>query len=160
MEETEASLAFGIRASLAGVSFMPGLGWIGTDLLKLRPDVKVIDDPYNPGQKLAAFPAVDWDWAVIHALQADPSGNARLNGNLGIDVELSLGARRGLIITTEDVTGALVKAVVHAPNGAWPTSCYPLYAVGGDEILRYIEACNAGAFDEYLKADQVLIKAT
>ena len=35
IEETEASLAFGLRAALADVGFMAGRGWIGTDLLKL-----------------------------------------------------------------------------------------------------------------------------
>lgn len=160
MEETEASLAFGIRAHLAQVSFMPGLGWLGTDLLRLRPDVKTIDDPYNPGRQLVAFPAVDWDVAVIHALQADRSGNALLNANLGADVELALGAR-SVIITAEeivdgfdkqvDIPAAVVTAVVHAPRGAWPTSCYPLYPLAGGEILRYIEACNAGQFEDYVK---------
>lgn len=159
MEETEASLSFGMRAHLAGVSFMPGLGWLGTDLPRLRPDVKIIDDPYHPDRQVLAFPAIDWDIAVIHALQADVSGNAVLNGNLGADVELALGAR-SVIITTEeivdtlthrvDVSGVVVSAVVHAPQGAWPTSCYPLYPLAGGEILRYIEACNANQFEEYL----------
>lgn len=159
VEETEGSLAFGIRAHLAGVSFMPGLGWSGTVLPRLRPDVKIIDDPYQPGQSVVAFPAIAWDVAVIHAVQADRSGNALLNANLGVDVELSLGAKHVIVTAEEivdrfeqrvDIAGAVVSAVVHAPNGAWPTSCYPLYAVGGGELLRYIEACNAGQFEEYL----------
>jgi len=160
IEETEASLALGMRAHLAGVSFMPGRGWLGTDLLTLRPDVKVIDDPYNPGGQLVAFPAISWDVAVIHALQADPSGNARLNGNLAVDVELHLGAR-DVIVTAEEIvegfddrvhlTGAAVSAVVHAPHGAYPTSCYPCYPIGGGELLRYIDACNSGGFEAYVK---------
>ena len=159
IEETEASLAHGIRAHLANVSFMPGLAWLGTDLPELRPDVKIIEDPYQPGQQLVAFPAIGWDTAVIHALKADRSGNALLNRNLGVDVELSLGAEQVIITAEEivdgfdrqvDIAGATVTAVVHTPRGAWPTSCYPRYAVGGGEILRYIEACNAGAFDAYL----------
>jgi glutaconate CoA-transferase subunit A len=160
MEETEASLSSGIRAHLAGVSFMPGLAWLGTDLPNLRPDVRIIEDPYRAGEKVVVFPAITWDVAVLHALQADRRGNARLNDNVGIDVELSLGAR-DLIITTEEIVehierpvhipGALVTAVVHAPRGAWPTSCYPLYPMAGGEILRYIEACNAGSFDAYLR---------
>lgn len=159
VEETEASLSFGVRAHLAGVSFMPGLGWIGTDLPRLRPDVKIIDDPYNPGECLAAFPAIPWNVAVIHALKADPGGNALLNRNLGIDVELALGADEVIITAEEiverfdegvDISGSTVTRVVHAPHGAWPTSCYPLYPVDGYELLRYIEACNANQFDEYV----------
>src|SRR5574341_7989 len=159
VEETEASLTFGIRAHLAGVSFMPGLGCLGTDLPRLRPDVKIIDDPYQPGQQVVAFPAISWDVAVIHALQSDRAGNARLNRNLGVDSELALGARQ-LIVTAEeivngfdseiDISAASVSAVVHAPRGAWPTSCYPRYPVGGGEILHYIEACNAGTFEDYI----------
>lgn len=161
VEETEASLSFGIRAHLANVSFMPGLAWLGTDLPRLRPDVQIIEDPYNPGQQLVAFPAIGWDVAVIHALKADRSGNALLNGNIAVDIELSLGAR-DVIVTAEeiveefdqrvDVSAATVTAVAHAPHGAWPTSCYPLYPLAGGEILRYIEVCNAGEFDAYAAA--------
>ena len=165
VEETEASLAFGLRATLAGVGFMPGRGWLGTDMLKVRPDVQTITDPYT-GEDVVAFPAVTCDVAVIHALRADRAGNAVLGGNLAVDVELSLVAER-VIVTAEEVverldpfdsaqgkgplelSGLPVTAVVHAPRGAWPTSCYPLYPVGGEELMRYVESCPAG-FEEYL----------
>jgi glutaconate CoA-transferase subunit A len=161
VEETEASLSFGLRAALANVSFMPGLGWLGTDLPRLRPDVKTVEDPYHPGQHYMAFPAIRCDVAVIHALRADHSGNATLNLNLGVDYELALVADRVIVTAEEvvdrltdavDIPGAAVTAVVRAPQGAWPTSCYPCYPVGGGEILRYIDACNAGVFDVYLEA--------
>jgi len=160
IEESEASLAFGLRATLAGVGFMPGQGWIGTDMLKVRPDVKVIDDPYT-GKPVAAFPAVKCDVAVIHAPQADRFGNARLRGNLAVDQEISVVGDR-VIVTAEEIvdqietpielTGLTVKAVVHAPRGAWPTSCYPNYPLDGEEILRYIDACTADKFDNYISA--------
>jgi len=157
VEETEASLAFGLRATLAGVGFMPGRGWLGTDLLKVRPDVRVIADPYT-GEEVVAFPAVTCDVAVIHALRADRAGNAVLGGNLAVDAELSLVAERVIVTAEEvverlegplDLSGIPVTAVVHAPRGAWPTSCYPLYPVGGGELLRYTELCPDG-FEEYL----------
>ena len=47
VEETEASLAFGIRARLAGVGFMPSHAWQGTDLFRLRPDVRTVSDPWD-----------------------------------------------------------------------------------------------------------------
>ncbi|HJW84012.1 MAG TPA: CoA-transferase [Anaerolineae bacterium] len=159
VEESEGSLAFGIRATLAGVGFMPGPGWIGTDMLKVRPDVKVIDDPYT-GRPVAAFPAVTCDVAVIHTPLADRYGNARLGGNLAMDRDLSMIARH-VILTAEEIVDALdapvdvgqtfTTAVVSAPRGAWPSSCYPLYAVDGAEILRYIDACAAGKFEAYLR---------
>ncbi len=159
IEETESSLTFGLRASLAGVGFMPGQGWLGTDMLKVRPDVKVIDDPYT-GKPVVAFPAVACDVAVIHAPIADRFGNARLKGNLAVDQEISMVAKC-VIVTAEEIvdeliapielTGLSVTAVVQAPRGAWPTSCYPNYAVDGEEILRYVDACAADKFSDYVR---------
>jgi glutaconate CoA-transferase subunit A len=145
-EETEASLAFGLRATLADVGFMPGRAWIGTDLPKLRPDVKVVTDPYS-GEELIAFPAIKPDVAVIHALRSDPEGNAIIGGNKGIDEELSIAANM-VILTTEEVVPELDRAdlvapfthsVVHTPKGAAPTSCHPLYPIDGSAMLDYVE---------------------
>ena len=74
-------------------------------------------------------------------------------------MELALVAER-VIVTAEEVVerlegpldlgGIPVTAVVPAPRGAWPTSCYPLYPVGGEELLRYAESC-ADGFEGYLR---------
>jgi glutaconate CoA-transferase subunit A len=158
VEETEASLSFGLRATLAGVGFMPGKAWLGTDMLSVRPDVRVIEDPYT-AQEVVAFPALSCDVAVVHAVTADKEGNAVLKGNWAIDRELSLVAGRVVVTAEEvvdrlqeraDIHSAVVTAVVEAPRGAWPTSCYPRYPVAGGEILRYSERCPAG-FDDYLQ---------
>jgi len=146
IEETEASLALGLRARLAGIGFMPGRAWLGTDLPKLRPDVCKVIDPYT-GEELMAFPAIHPDVAVIHALCADPHGNALIGDNKGIDEELSMAADK-VIITTEqivpelnkaDLVAPFVHAVVLAPQGAAPTSCHPLYPLDGRSIQDYTE---------------------
>ena len=158
VEETEASLGFGLRAAISEVGFLPGRGWLGTDMLKLRPDVRTIVDPYS-GEELVAFPALRPDIAIVHALESDRMGNAALGRNLGVDQELALSAGQ-LIVTTErvvdrlehaDVGAPLVTAVVEAPGGAWPTSCHPLYPMAGEEIMEYLEACGREDFDGYLK---------
>ncbi len=160
VEETEASLAFGLRAQMAGISFMPGRGWIGTDLPRLRPDVRTITDPYN-GEELVAFPAIQANVAVIHALKADPEGNAQIGKNKGIDVELSLTAKTVIITAEEivpeleraDVVAPLVDAVAYAPRGAAPTSCHPLYPLDGEAFLTYTEqVSNPESFQDYLGA--------
>jgi glutaconate CoA-transferase subunit A len=159
VEETEASLGFGLRAALANVGFMPGRGWLGTDLPALRPDVKTVIDPYS-GETLIAFPAIPVDVAVIHALKADYAGNALIGGNPGVDVELAMLATTTLVTAEEivekldkaDIPAPAVQYVAHAPRGAWPTSCHPLYPLAGGEILKYIDACNGERFDEYWKA--------
>lgn len=153
IEETEASLACGMRAAMAGVGFMPSTAWQGTDLPKLRPDVQMVLDPYT-GEELTAFPPVRCDVAVLHALAADPEGNAILGGNLGVDRELALVADT-VIVTTEkvvprlakaDLIATVVHAVVEAPGGAWPTSCHPLYPMDGLAVLRYTETAGTEAY--------------
>ncbi len=160
-EETESSLAMGLRAHMAGVGFMPSIAWIGTDLPKLRPDVKTVIDPYT-GETLMAFPAIGIDVTVLHGLAGDRDGNILLNNNLGVDLEL-LEVAETVIVTVEQVVdrlerstdGLLIPApgathLVHLPRGAYPTSCYPLYPVGGGEFMRYVDLCSAGKFDDYL----------
>lgn len=158
VEETEASLAFGLRAALAGVGFMPSSAWIGTDLPRLRPDVKTIPDPYS-GEELTAFPAIRCDVAVIHALEADEVGNASIGGNWGVDRELAL-VSETVIVTTErivprltkaNILGPSVKAVVEAPCGAWPTSCHPLYPLDGLAVLRYTEVAGTDDYPALLE---------
>ena len=161
IEETELSIVMGIRAQIAGVGFLPSRAWIGTDLPKLRPDVKTVIDPYT-NMELTAFPAIPCDIAVIHGLAGDRHGNVLINNNLGIDMELVYVADT-VIATVERIVDELVRTtdgviipypgcrvVVEAPSGAAPSSCYPLYPLDGEQILQYTEACNGDRFDEFL----------
>ncbi|MEO8396398.1 MAG: hypothetical protein ABI700_25620, partial [Chloroflexota bacterium] len=89
-------------------------------------------------------------------------GSIRFNNNLGVDLEL-LEVSDTVIVTVErkverserSTDGLLVPApgathIALAPRGAYPTSCFPDYPVGGGEFMRYIDACNSGKFDDYL----------
>jgi glutaconate CoA-transferase subunit A len=158
VEETETSLACGLRAQMAGIGFMPGRAWLGTDLPRLRPDVRIVRDPYS-GEELMAFPAIWPDVAVIHALIADPEGNAQIGTNKGVDEELAVTS--GLVIVTAeeivpelskaDLVAPFVHAVVAAPRGAEPTSCHPLYPLDGKAMLAYTEqVSDPSTFAEYL----------
>jgi glutaconate CoA-transferase subunit A len=158
IEESEASIACGLRAAVGKLGFMPSYAWQGTDLFKVRPDVKTVVDPYS-GNTLTAFPAIKIDVAIIHVLQADRFGNATLGGNPTID-EMLTHVADTVILTAEevveklagpvDLVGLAVTAVCHLPNGAWPTSCYPAYPLDGEEVLRYIDACRNGQFEDYV----------
>lgn len=161
IEETEASLVHGLRASIAGVPSMASTAWQGTDLLRLRPDVKTINDPYSD-ETLTAFPAIPVDVAVLHALAVDNDGNVLLNNNLGIDLELVYAADT-VLVTVERQVDVLEKSadtvilpapgadwVAIVPQGASPTACYPDYRMRGEVIMRYVEYCNAGRFDEFV----------
>jgi glutaconate CoA-transferase subunit A len=125
---------------------MPGRGWLGTDLPRLRPDVRTVIDPYN-GEELMAFPAIHPDVAVIHALCADRDGNALIGQNKGVDEELAVTADLVLVTTEEfvpeldkaDLVGPLVRGITLSPRGAAPTSCHPLYPLDGGTLMAYTE---------------------
>ncbi len=160
VEETEVSLALGLRATLSGIGFQPARAWQGTDLLKVRPDVKIISCPYT-GERYVAFPAIKPDVAVIHVQESDHQGTAILKGNLALDREMALAAQRAIITTerlVEEVEGEIaifgprVDAVVLAPHGAYPTSCYPYYPLASQEIVDYVDVCTRGEFEGYLAA--------
>lgn len=146
IEESEASLSLGFRAAIARIGFMPGRAWLGTDLPKLRPDVRTITDPYTDEQ-LIAFPAIKPDVAVIHAIEADQEGNAIIGLNKGVDEELILAADKVILTTEEivppqkrvDVITQFIEAVITAKNGALPTSCHPLYQIDGEALMEYID---------------------
>ncbi len=158
IEESEASIAYGLKAQMAGIGFMPGRAWLGTDLPRLRPDIRTVIDPYS-GEELMAFPAIRPDVTVIHALVSDPEGNAQIGTNKGVDEELAVTAPQ-VIVTAEqivpelnkaDLVAPFVHAVVEAPGGACPTSCHPLYPVDGMELLNYTEqVSDPRSFAKYL----------
>jgi glutaconate CoA-transferase, subunit A len=160
LEETEASLALGLRAQMAGIGFMPGRAWLGTDLPALRPDVRTVKDPYTD-ETLMAFPAIHPDVAVIHAIRVDAIGNADIGDNKGVDEELALTTEK-LIVTTEEIVPHLTKAnlvtpLVHAvaltPGGAAPTSCHPCYPLDGSALLSYAEqVSDPDSFQQYLRS--------
>jgi hypothetical protein len=54
-------------------------------------------------------------------------------------------------LTRVDLAAPLVHAVVHAPQGALPTSCHPLYPMDGTALLDYVESVSDPAsFAAYL----------
>lgn len=159
LEETEASLAFSLRAQIAGVGFMPGRAWIGTDLPKLRPDIKKVIDPYS-GEELMAFPAIKSDVAFIHAIDVDKDGNAIIGDNKGVDEELVLTADKVFVsaervvpqLRKVDLVSPILDGIVVTPKGASPTSCHPYYPVDGLALLEYTEkVSNPDNFQEYLE---------
>src|SRR3546814_4411097 len=65
-----------IQAAGKGQPFAPLRGLLGTDLLKNRPDWKLIDNPFAAGaDPIVLLPAIRPDFAVFHAPYADRNGN-------------------------------------------------------------------------------------
>jgi glutaconate CoA-transferase, subunit A len=142
---------------------MPVRGVIGTDYTKVRPEFKIIHNPYGDDDILVV-PAVVPDVSIIHAFRADRFGNCILNS--GTDDALLARASAKVIISAEEIVDTAelkathrgnfvsrihIDAVVHVPGGAFPTSCGTFYRAGMDELNGYLHAVKDAAFPEYLE---------
>ncbi len=66
----------GLQATEKGVPFMPMRGVIGSDLVALRPDWKIIENPMKDRDPILLVSAIQPDIALFHARWADDAGNA------------------------------------------------------------------------------------
>lgn len=143
--------------------FLPIAGFQGSDLPAAL-GLKTVRDPYG-GEEFVAVPRIRPDWAVIHVPVADARGNARIYGSPFWDRLMARAARRVLItaeriVPTEElahqpeltaIPEIFVQAVVHAPRGAWPGSCFPDYEVDYPAVEAYVaEARDEAALGHHL----------
>jgi glutaconate CoA-transferase, subunit A len=144
-ELSETALLARLAAGARGLPFQVTRGLLGTDLIALQPDtLKVIPDPFGGERSVVACKALVPDVAVVHAHRADADGNVQMDPTaLWPDIRVFPKAARRVIVTVEEIVDAeriraepdrvvlpsfAVDAVVHAPYGAHPTSCFPRYA--------------------------------
>jgi glutaconate CoA-transferase subunit A len=160
-EESEATIALGLRASYLKVPFMPLKGLIGTDMIKVRNDIKQIEDPLGSGIQVMVVPKIDLDVAIIHVPYADEFGNGNIAGAVWMDADMGKTAKKAIItceklVEIEDIRHLPGKAqlpiqtttaVVKMPFGAHPTSCYPFYTFDPLHIQCYLKT----NFKEYEK---------
>ncbi len=160
-EESEATIALGLRASYLKVPFMPLKGIIGTDMPKVRNDIKQIEDPLGSETQVMAVPKIDLDVAIIHVPYADEFGNGNITGAVWMDADMGKTAKKTIItceklVETEDIRYLPGKAqlpmqttsaVVKIPFGAHPTSCYNNYTFDALHIQEYLKM----NFSEYKK---------
>ena len=111
-EHSHAGMAARYTAGASGLPFGILRGYTGSDLLKYT-EVATIACPFT-GQELAAVPALNPDVTVIHAQQADRSGNVGLWGITGVQREAALAAAN-VIVTVEEVVDELGRC---GPNHA------------------------------------------
>jgi glutaconate CoA-transferase, subunit A len=144
---------------------MPVRGVIGTDYMRVRPEFKIIRNPYGEDDILVV-PAVIPDVSLIHAFRADRFGNCILNS--GTDDALLARASARVIVSAEEIVDTAelkathrgnfvsrihIDAVVHMPGGAFPTSCGTLYNYNMDELNGYLRAAkDTASFPEFLEA--------
>jgi glutaconate CoA-transferase subunit A len=148
VEETETSLMLGLNAAVEHASFLPLALRHAQALIQLRPDLARVRCPYSGDEQLA-IPPLPIDVAYVHAWRADARGNAVFPGHKGADRLLALAARRTVVLCEElvddaraggalaELTEPIVSHVVHAPRGAAPGACLPLYEADWPALLDY-----------------------
>jgi glutaconate CoA-transferase subunit A len=132
---------------------MPVAGHVGSDYPKLRPEFRIVTNPFDANQRVLVVPAIRPDVAIIHAIVAAPDGTCLLD-HMEDDVLLAQASRVVIasaerIVTVDELrrmgTGAVlegihVTAVVETPGGAYPTLVRGLWELDGDYIREYIAA--------------------
>jgi glutaconate CoA-transferase subunit A len=137
-------------AGASRLPFFPLRSYIGSDMLKVNPLIKVIDEPYGTG-KIAVVPPLNPDIAILHAQRADRQGNTQLWGLLGMQKEVAFASKR-VIVAVEEVVeesviradpnrtlipGLIVNAVVHEPYGAHPSYVQGYYDRDNESYLTW-----------------------
>lgn len=155
-EHSELLFVTGLRASLAGLPFLPTRGARGSDLVA-ELGIEEIACPYS-GERLLAAPAIRPDVCIVHAEAADEQGNvlAPATRDFLFDADQTLArASERVVVTverlvpTDELRGSAllfsyeVDAVVEAPRGAWPTGVPGLYGADLEEIRARLEAVSA-----------------
>jgi glutaconate CoA-transferase, subunit A len=77
---------------------------LATDIYRREGDKKfrVIDNPFNDGEKVVLVPAIKPDVSVIHVQRVDADGNAQLWGPTGTQKHGAMAAKR-IIVTAEEL---------------------------------------------------------
>lgn len=165
MEIDEGMLLLGLRAAGWGLPYIPTELGIGTDVLKINPDIKMVDSPYDD-KEWVAMPAIKLDAALIHAERADVRGVCQIKGpDIYLDEQMVRAAEKTFVSVDEIVDTdyfaegtearfvfwerSLTTGVVHIPGGAHPTSCTPLYGFDVPHFKEYAGFAKEGGFESY-----------
>jgi glutaconate CoA-transferase subunit A len=157
-EYDEGMFMFGLYAAAHGLPFLPTPVGLGSDVLKVNPELKTIRSPYADATELVAVPALTMDAALVHMNRADARGNAQYLGpDPYMDDLFAKAAGRTYVscerlVDTADfakegpaqsllISRAHVAGVVETPNGAHFTDCAPDF--GRDEKFQKLYAQSA-----------------
>ena len=153
------------QAAEKGVPFMPLRGLIGSDVLKNRPDWKVIDNPFGNDDPIVLLPAIKPDVALFHAPMADRDGNVWIGRQREL-VTMAHAAERTVVTVEKMYDGNLlddptlaagtlpgfyVESVAVAERGCWPLPLPDHYAWDAEHLNEYVRlAATEDGFAQYL----------
>ncbi|MEW2416283.1 CoA-transferase [Streptomyces sp. NPDC046866] len=154
-ELDEAMFMWGLHAAANRLPFLPVRAGLGSDVMRVNPQLRTVTSPYEDGEELVAVPALRMDAALVHLNRADRLGNGQYLGPDPYFDDLFCEAADAAYVSCEQLVGTadLAKAgppqsllvsrhsvtgVVETPNGAHFTSCVPDY--GRDEAFQKLYA--------------------
>ncbi len=137
-EHSHAGMANRYVAGASNLPFAVLRGYVGTELPEVTDTIAPVTCPFT-GEEFMAVPALRPDVAIVHAQQADRSGNVALWGITGIQKEAVLCAQRS-IVTVEEIVdefephphqivlpSVAVGAISVVPGGAHPSYAHDYY---------------------------------
>lgn len=144
LELDEGMLQWGLYAAALRLPFLPTRAGLGSDVLAINPQLRLVRSPYEDGEELVAMPPLALDVALVHLNRADRRGNAQFLGpDLYFDDLFCMAAKRRFlscekIVDSADLAKAgslhtlrigrhMVDGVIEAPGGAHFTECPPDY---------------------------------
>lgn len=150
-ELDEGMFQWGLYAAATRLPFLPTRAGLGSDVMRVNPQLETVRSPYADGEELVAMPAIELDVALIHMNRADVRGNGQFLGPDPYFDDLFCGAAKRRFMTceklveTSDLTKegsvhtllinrSMVDGVIETPNGAHFTECPPDY--GRDEAFQ------------------------
>ncbi|WP_455901078.1 CoA transferase subunit A [Rhodococcus gordoniae] len=128
------------QAGAAGLPFFPLRSYAGSDLPKINPDIRPVDDPFGGGS-VYVVPPLNPDVTIIHAQRADRAGNVQIWGIAGVQQEAVYAAKKAIVVVEEIVDDDVIRsdpsrtlvpshavdAVVLCPRGAHPSYAQGYY---------------------------------
>lgn len=157
-ELDEGMLQWGLYAAAQRLPFLPTRAGLGSSVLDINPELKLVQSPYEDGEELVAMPALELDVAFIHMNRADLRGNGQwLGPDFYFDDLYCMAAKQRFmtcekIVATEDfqkegslhtmkINRSMIDGVIESPGGAHFTECPPDY--GRDEAFQREYAATA-----------------
>lgn len=143
-----------VQAAEKGIPFMPLRGLIGSDILKNRPDWRVVDNPFGNDDPIVLLPAIKPDVALFHASTADRTGNVFIGRDRELLTMAHASARTIVTVETicdgnllddparagSTVPGFYVETIAVAQRGAWPLQLLDHYPADGAHLAEYAKA--------------------
>jgi len=176
MEVDEGMFFLGLQAAAWRVPFLPTRAGLGSDVLRVNANLRLVRSPYGADSphladpedadvELVAMPALRLDAAFVHTNRADTAGNGQVLSPDPFFDTLFLGAATRRFVTTERIVGEgeladgthplatvavhrmLTDGVAEVPGGAHFTANPPDY--GRDEAFQKEYAAAAGDPDSW-----------